>query len=130
MSASTVDWFPIPGKEDLNLPLSQGAAYGDLVIMTQVPQQEDGTMNFGSAEEQARQTLNNFKTELEKIGSGLDRVLSITIYLTDLADFPAVTKVWGEFYTGRGPGRTTVGVNDLTPSGLRVEMTAFAVRGA
>ena len=32
MSASTVDWFPIPGKEDLNLPLSQGAAYGDLVL--------------------------------------------------------------------------------------------------
>lgn len=130
MSASTVDWFPIPGKEDLNLPLSQGAAYGDLVIMTQVPQQEDGTMNLGSIEEQTRQTLTNLKTELEKVGSGMDRVLSITVYLTDLDEFPAMTRVWGEFYPGRGPGRTTIGVAALTPSGLRVEMTAFAIRGA
>ncbi|WP_053382385.1 RidA family protein [Leucobacter celer] len=130
MSASKVDWFPIPGKEDLELPISQGAASGNLVIMTQVPQQADGTLNLGSAEEQARQCLQNFATELEKVGSGLDRVLSITIYLTDLEDFGAVTGVWGEFYPGRGPGRTTVGVADLHPAGLRVEMTAFAVRDA
>ena len=79
---------------------------------------------------QTEQVFRNLKAVAEAAGGSLGDAVKLTIYLTDLADFPAVTKVWGEFYTGRGPGRTTVGVNDLTPSGLRVEMTAFAVRGA
>lgn len=129
MSASnSVEWFPIPGKEELNLPLSQGAASGNLVIMTQVPQQEDGTMNLGSIEEQTRQVMTNFKNELEKVGSGLDKVMSITVYLLDIEEFPGMAEVWKEFFPGRGPGRTTLGTSGLTPAGLKVEMTAFAVR--
>lgn len=128
MSAPQVEWFPIPGKEDLNLPLSQGAAAGNLVIMTQVPQQADGTMNTGSVAEQTRQVLNNFKTELEKVGSSLDQVLSITVYILNIDDFQEMAAVWSEFFPGRGPGRTTVGVSGLTPPGLQVEMTAFAIR--
>ena len=59
-----------------------------------------------------------------------DRVMSITVYLTDIEDFPAMAEVWNEFYDGRGPGRTTVAVAALTPAGLKVEMTAFAVCGS
>lgn len=127
-AGSTVTWLPIPGTEDKNLPLSQGAASGNLVIMTQVPQKDDGTMELGDIEAQTRQIMANFQTELEKVGSGLDSVMSITVYLTDIAEFPKMAGVWAEFYTNRGPGRTTVEVAGLTPAGLKVEMTAFAVR--
>ncbi|MFC7765947.1 RidA family protein [Leucobacter soli] len=125
---NSVEWLPIPGKEHLDLPLSMGAAHGSLLVMTQIPQQEDGTLNLGSAEEQTRQVMRNFQVELEKAGSSLSQVLTITIYVADVADAPAVAKVWGEFYPGRGPGRATLGVAFPTP-GLKVEMTAFAIRG-
>lgn len=129
MPNDIITWLPIPGKEDLNLPLSQGAVHNNLVIMTQVPQRTDGTMELGDVRAQTREVMRNFQEELAKIGSGLDSVLSITVYLTDIDEFAAMAEVWQEYYPGRGPGRTTVGVSGLTPAGLKVEMTAFAVRG-
>lgn len=125
--SNAVTWLPIPGKEELNLPLSQGAVHGNLAIMTQVPQRADGTLELGDIRAQTREVMRNFRDELAKIGSGLDRVLSVTVYLTDIEEFPSMAEIWQEFYPDRGPGRTTVAVAGLTPPGLKVEMTAFAV---
>lgn len=57
---------------------------------------------------------------------GLDRghVLSATLYVVDMADKPAMNRVWKEFFhPDQLPARATIGVADLGP-GVRLEMVA------
>ena len=120
-----VTWLPIPGTEGKNLPVSMGATWNGLVIMTQLGQKPDGSLELGDIRSQARQTLANLRDELERAGSGIDRVLHVNVYLTDAADMAGFAEEWAELYPGPGPGRRTVVVG-LAPAGLRVELTAFA----
>jgi enamine deaminase RidA (YjgF/YER057c/UK114 family) len=61
---------------------------------------------------------------------GLDRtrVLSATIYVTDMADKPAMNRAWKAFFDpAHLPTRATIGVADLGP-GVRLEMVAVLGR--
>ncbi len=76
---------------------------------------------------ESEQTLRNITALLSENGYELDDVVSLTCYLTDLADWPAMNVVCEQFFTGARPTRTAVGVREL-PFGLRVEMTVVAHR--
>lgn len=76
-------------------------------------------------QDQTRQVLDNLKCILEKSASGLDQVTRITVYLTDLNDFPAMNEVYGTYFQDRPPARACAGVQSL-PKGARVEMDAIA----
>ena len=61
---------------------------------------------------------------------GLDRtrVLSATIYVTDMAEKPAMNRVWQAFFDpAHRPARATIGVADLGP-GVRLELVAVLGR--
>lgn len=76
--------------------------------------------------EQVRQTFRNLRTILEAAGSGLDSVVKVNAYLTDLTRFSQFNEVYKEFFGDEPPARTTVGA---TLFGILVEVDCVAVAG-
>lgn len=75
---------------------------------------------------QARRAMENLKAVLEAAGSGFDKVVKTTIFLADMGDFAAVNEVYGAYFTGEPPARSTVQVAAL-PRGALVEIEAIAI---
>ena len=84
------------------------------------------TLEQKDIEAQTRQVLENVKAVLERAGSGLDRLLKTTVFLTDLADFALMNAVYSEYVGEQPPARATVQVAAL-PSGALVEIEAVAL---
>ena len=77
--------------------------------------------------EQAALCLNNVKAVLKAAGSGLDKVLKITVFLTDMNDFAAVNEIYADFFSQPYPARSCFAVKTL-PLGAKVEIEAVAAR--
>lgn len=77
--------------------------------------------------EQAALCLSNVKAVLEAAGSGLDKVLKVTVFLTDMNDFAAVNEIYAGFFSQPYPARSCFAVKTL-PLGAKVEIEAVAAR--
>ena len=77
-------------------------------------------------EAQTRQALLNLSAVFEAAGTNLDNVVKTTIFLADIADFPKVNAVYGEFFGSSLPARATVQAAAL-PLGALVEIEAIAI---
>ena len=110
-------------------PYSQAITLGDLVFCSgQIPLTPVGALVEGDITAQTRQVLENLKAVLAAAGSSLDRVVKTTVFLADMGDFAAMNAVYGEYFTGAPPARSTVQVARL-PRDVRVEIEAIAARG-
>lgn len=77
-------------------------------------------------EKQTRQVLANIRTVLEDAGSSWDRIVDVTVYLTDMAgDFATFNRVYAEYFTANQPTRTTVEVGAL-PTPIAIELKVIA----
>ncbi|CAG8249075.1 unnamed protein product [Penicillium salamii] len=113
--------------------LSQGLVVGDVVYCSgQVgADPTTGTLVEGSIQNRTRQILNNLSAVLEAGGSSLHDAIKVNIFLTDMADFPAVNEVYATFFSDPKPVseiqtletgvRTCVSVKSL-PLGTDVEI--------
>ena len=110
-------------------PYSQATIAGDLVFSAgQVAlDPSSGTVVEGGVEAQTRQVLANLSAVLEAAGTALSRVIKTTVFLTDMADFPAMNSVYAEAFGDHKPARSTVAVTGL-PLGVRVEIEVVAER--
>jgi 2-iminobutanoate/2-iminopropanoate deaminase len=88
-----------------------------------------GELVSGGVEVQTRQVLDNLRAVLEAAGSSLGQVVKTTVFLTDMADFPAMNRVYAEYFREAPPARATVAVAGL-PRGVAVEIEAVALRGS
>jgi 2-aminomuconate deaminase len=78
-------------------------------------------------EVQTRAVIDNLRFILEEAGSSLDKVIDVTIYLTDMArDFATVNRVYAETFGTIQPTRTTLGVTAL-PTPIAVEFKVIAL---
>jgi len=84
-----------------------------------------GSLVAKDIEAETRRALANLRTILESAGTGLDRVIRATVYLTDLDDFERMNRVWAEHFGADPPARACVEVSRL-PRGARVEIDAVA----
>ena len=110
-------------------PYSQAAIVGDLVFTAgQVAlDPATGTVIEGGIEAQTARVLENVSAVLEAAGSSLSQVVKTTVFLTDMADFPAMNEVYAKAFGDHKPARATVAVAGL-PLGVRVEIEAVATR--
>lgn len=102
---------------------------GALVAVSgQVPLDGSGqVVGDGDVEAQVRQVFVNLGAALTAAGSGLDRVVKLTVYLTDLADLPVFRAVRDEFVDpSRPPASSLVQVSGLVHPAFRVEVDALA----
>lgn len=78
---------------------------------------------------QTRSVLSQIDALLEQAGSARDRILSATIWLTDMADFAVMNAEWDAWLPARcAPARATVGAA-LALEGLSVEIAVVAAAG-
>jgi 2-iminobutanoate/2-iminopropanoate deaminase len=76
-------------------------------------------------EEQTERALMNLEAVLEAAGSGRDRVLRVTVYVSDISLWNRVNAVYAEFFGDHRPARTVVPTRDLH-YGFFVEIDAVA----
>ncbi|HEY8850215.1 MAG TPA: Rid family detoxifying hydrolase, partial [Thermoanaerobaculia bacterium] len=88
-----------------------------------------GSVIAHDIEVQTRATIENVRAILEEAGSSLEKVLDVTVYLTDMQrDFAAFNRIYGEYFGHVQPTRTTVGVESLpTPIAVELKVIAAAV---
>ena len=110
-------------------PYSQGIVAGDLVFCAgQVAlDPKSGEVVSGEIREQVRRVLDNLAAVLDAAGSGMDRVVKTTVFLTDFAEFGAMNEIYAERFGAHRPARSTVQVSFL-PRGARIEIECIAVR--
>lgn len=122
---SHIDAGPVKG------PYSAAIRAGDLLYLSGQGgfDPATGAVVAGGIEAQTRQTLVNIRDLLAQAGLGLDRLVQVTCYLTDIDDWPHMNALYAEALGDDArPTRTAVGVAAL-PLGLVVEMTAVAYAG-
>ena len=109
--------------------LSQGFRVGDLVIVSgQAAIDEHGQLvGVGDFDAQAEQTFRNLQRVLEAGGSSLDRVVKVTIFLTDMANFPKIVELRERWFTSPYPADSIVQVVALALPELELEIEAIAV---
>ena len=76
--------------------------------------------------EQTRRVLDNITAILRAEGLSFQNIVKTTIFLTDLGDFQSVNEIYGSYFKGAPPARSTVQVPAL-PKGARIEIEAIAV---
>ena len=109
-------------------PYSQAVAAGPFVFVSgQIPLDRNGRLVQGDIVVQTVQVLENVKSILAAAGLTLEHVVKTTVYLTDLADFQEMNRVYGEFFLEKPPARSTVQVAAL-PKGAAVEIDAIALK--
>jgi 2-iminobutanoate/2-iminopropanoate deaminase len=110
-------------------PYSHGVREDGLLFLSgQTPlDPETNVLVAGGIEVQARRVFANLETVLVAAGSSLDDVLKVNVYLTDMADFPAMNAVYSAVFADPYPARTTVAVAGLhMGAAVEVELVARA----
>lgn len=109
-------------------PYSQGVRAGDLVFLSgQIGLDPATGALSGDAEAQTTRAMENLKAVLAASGLSFSDVVQTRIYLANLSDFTTVNRVYGTYFNGTYPSRSTVQVAGL-PKGALVEIEMVAQR--
>ncbi len=108
-------------------PYSQGIVANGMVFVsgTVAMNPVSNSMVPGGIKEQTAQTLENVKAILEAGGSGLEKVLKVSVYLKDGNDFKVMNEVYSSFFGDHKPTRTTV-VAGFVRDGILIEIDCIA----
>jgi len=112
---------------------------GNLIFLSGVGPREKGSNNipgneldeFGkiksyNIELQCHSVFRNVKFILEDAGSSWDKIIDVTVFLTNMKDdFPIYNRLWAEYFKENPPCRTTLEINCLpTPIGIELKVIA------
>jgi reactive intermediate/imine deaminase len=109
-------------------PYSQAIRAGDTVYLSgQIPL-NPATMEMvkGDIRSQIRQVFDNLAAVAEASGGSLANAVRLTVYLTDLANFPLVNEIMAQYCKEPYPARAAIGVSQL-PRGAAVEVDGILV---
>ena len=112
---------------------------GDLLFLSGVGPREKGSKSIPGVtlddaglvesydiEAQCRSVFQNVRYILEDAGSGWDRIVDVTVFLTNMKDdFAAYNRIYAEYFAGNQPCRTTVEVGSL-PTPIAIELKVIA----
>ena len=104
---------------------------GELVITSgQAAIDDHGQLvGVGDFDAQAEQVFRNLARVLEAGGSSLERIVKVTIFLTDMGNFPKVVELREKWFTPPYPADTIVEVSSLALPELELEIEAIATIG-
>jgi 2-iminobutanoate/2-iminopropanoate deaminase len=116
-----------PRALQLDRPFSEAVRAGDFLFLSgQIGENpETGKLAEGGIEGEARQTLTNVKRTLESNGAALTDVVKCTVFLADIAEWPAFNTVYREFFHKPFPARSALAASGLAMN-ARVELECIA----
>jgi 2-iminobutanoate/2-iminopropanoate deaminase len=107
-------------------PYSQAIEAGGLVFVSGQLGMDPETGNLAEGvEAQAERALDNIAAILEAAGLEMKDVVKVTIFLSDMGDFPKVNEVYARYFSEPWPARACVAVAGL-PKGALVEIECIA----
>lgn len=107
-------------------PYSQGIRAGDLIFVSgQLPANAEGVLIIDDIATATRHSLENVNAVLSAAGAQMSDVVKATVFLTDMGNFSAMNKVYGEFFSDPFPARACIEVAAL-PKGAKVEIEVIA----
>ncbi|NOK01983.1 MULTISPECIES: RidA family protein [unclassified Myxococcus] len=115
---------------------------GNLLFLSGVGPRERGTKKIPGVEldaegnivsydieAQCHSVFRNVRYILEDAGSSWDKLVDVTVYLTDMKkDFPTFNRLWAEYFKDNPPCRTTLEINRL-PTPIAIELKCIATIG-
>lgn len=109
-------------------PYSQAVGAGGFVFVSgQTPLDAQGRLVPGGVPEQTEQCLKNIREILRAADLGMEHVVKVSVFMTDLGQFAAMNEVYARHFEPPYPARATVEVTAL-PKGAAVEIEAVAVK--
>lgn len=109
--------------------ISQAIRAGALVFLSgQAAISAEGEIvGIGDFDAQAEQAFKNLRAVLEAAGSSLEQVIKVTIFLTDMSNFPKIIHLRERWFTKPYPADTIVEVSSLALPELMIEIEAVAL---
>ncbi len=109
--------------------ISLGHRVGNLLFISgQASLDERGNLvGVGDFDAQAEQSFRNLERVLKAGGSGLDKVVKVNIYMTDISQFPKIVALRKRFFSKPYPADTIVEVKALGLPELQIEIEAVAI---
>lgn len=109
-------------------PYSQAVVHNGIAYLSgQIPlDPATQELNTGDIAAQTERVLENIKAVLAACGSSLDKVLKTTVFLADMGEFARMNEVYGRYFQGNAPARSTVQAARL-PRDVRVEIDCIAI---
>ncbi len=115
---------------------------GNLIFLSGIGPRERGTKKIPGVEldaqgnilsydieKQCHAVFQNVKYVLEDAGSSWDKLVDVTVFLTNMKDdFPKYNKIWAEYFKDGAPCRTTIEINCL-PTPIAIELKCIATVG-
>ena len=87
---------------------------------------EQGQIISYDIEEQCHSVFRNIRYILEDSGSSWNKIVDVTVFLTNMKDdFPKYNKIWAEYFKENPPCRTTIEINKL-PTPIAIELKVMA----
>jgi 2-iminobutanoate/2-iminopropanoate deaminase len=110
------------------LPFSDGIVAGNtLYIAGQEGSDDSGKLAAGGIGPETTAALDNIKKVLKAAGFELNDVVSVTVYLADIHEFPDMNKVYRAVMPDPKPARATIQAAALV-NNARIEISAIAVK--
>ena len=117
-----------PGADSLDLPFTEAVRVGDMLYLSGQIGNRPGSLELvpGGIEAETRQTLENIRHHLELAGTGLDKVLKVTVFIVDMDLFHTMNQAYRGFFPADPPARSCVEVASLPDKDALVEIEVIA----
>lgn len=116
----------ISSEQTKGFPLSEAVCVGATCYLSgQIGIDKSQQLVAGGVGAETRQVFENIKDLLERCGSSLDRVVKVTVMLTDIDDWAEMNKVYTAYFSKPLPARSAFAVNGLA-LGAKVEIECIA----
>jgi reactive intermediate/imine deaminase len=127
VAADKPQFLNSPRALELDRPFSEAVRAGEYLFLSgqigELP--ETGKLVEGGLEAEARQTLANVKHVLEGNGASLSDVVKCTVFLADIAEWPAFNAIYRQFFHRPYPARSALAASGLAMN-ARVELECIA----
>lgn len=121
------EFLEAPDAVERSLPFSEVVRAGDFLFLSgQIGIDPDTARPVvGGIVPESLRALGNIRDILERHGASLRDVVKCTVFLADIADWPAFNDVYRQFFSRPYPARSALGANGLA-LGARVEVECIA----
>ena len=114
------------GLPALAQPFSWAVRGAGLLFTAHGPVRQDGSLDTGTIEAQARLTFANLQRAVQAAGGSLSDVTQVLIYMLDISDMKAIDAVYREFFEPPYPNRSSMAIAGLVVPGMKLEIVAYA----